>query len=81
MQGIHAIDAEMIELCRQLHAYPELSLRSSKPQIWLLLSRVVGDLKCIVVFWGSSVVGRLQQSCGSKVIGIQADMDVLPILG
>jgi metal-dependent amidase/aminoacylase/carboxypeptidase family protein len=25
--GIRAIDAEMIELCRQFHAYPELSLK------------------------------------------------------
>ncbi|MGX1186462.1 hippurate hydrolase [Pseudomonas sp. F-14 TE3623] len=80
LPGIRAIEAEMIELRRQLHAYPELSLQEFKTSDLVAAKLELWGFEVHRGFGGTGVVGRLQQGCGSKVIGIRADMDALPIL-
>lgn len=79
LPGIRAIEAEMIELRRQLHAYPELSLKEFKTSDLVAAKLESWGFEVHRGFGGTGVVGRLQQGCGSKVIGIRADMDALPI--
>jgi len=80
LPGIRAIENEMIALRRHIHAHPELSfeefataeLVAAKLEEWgYQVHRGLG---------GTGVVGILSHGESSKVIGLRADMDALPIV-
>jgi hippurate hydrolase len=79
LPGIQKIVGEMIAIRRHMHAYPELSLKETAT------SALVAEK---LEQWGyevhrgigvTGVVGVLRQGTGSKMLGIRADMDALPI--
>jgi hippurate hydrolase len=71
--------AELVAIRHDLHAHPELcfeEFRTSKivaAELARLGFRVTTDLA------GTGVIGTLSQGTSSKVIGLRADMDALPI--
>ncbi len=79
LPGIRAIEQEMVALCQHIHAHPELAFEEF----------ATGDLVAArLAEWGyavhrglggTGVVGTLRLGSSSRVLGLRADMDALPI--
>jgi hippurate hydrolase len=79
LPGIQKIESEMVAIRRHIHTHPELSLNEHAT------SSLVADK---LEEWGyevhrgigvTGVVGVLRQGNSSRMLGIRADMDALPI--
>lgn len=68
--------AELAELRREFHRFPELGFREERTK-----ARVAGVLReaGIEVHEGAGVVGVLREGSGNRAIGLRADMDALPV--
>ena len=67
----------LAEIRRDFHKFPELGFQEkrTKDKITSYLKELGLDVHC-----GAGIVGVLRSGEGSKVIGLRADMDALPIL-
>jgi hippurate hydrolase len=79
-QPLQSIEAQMRELRQRIHSHPELGYQE------YLTSDLVAER---LQQWGyevhrgiaeTAVIGTLKKGTGSKVLGLRADMDALPIL-
>ena len=66
----------LAEIRRDFHRFPELGFKEKKTK-----DKIAGYLKelGLDVHYGAGIVGVLRAGEGSKVIGLRADMDALPI--
>ena len=66
----------LVEIRRDFHRFPELGFKEkrTKDKITSYLKELGLDVHC-----GAGIVGVLRSGEGSKVIGLRADMDALPI--
>ena len=66
----------LVEIRRDFHRFPELGFKEKKTK-----DKIAGYLKelGLDVHYGAGIVGVLRAGEGSKVIGLRADMDALPI--
>lgn len=75
----HALEAQMVDWRRHLHAHPELSFEEVETSAFV--ARHLQALPGIEVSRpsGNCVVGRLAGSAPGPVVAIRADMDALPV--
>jgi len=66
----------LVEIRRDFHRFPELGFKEKETK-----DKIAGYLKelGLDVHYGAGIVGVLHAGEGSKVIGLRADMDALPI--
>ena len=66
----------LVEIRRDFHRFPELGFKEKRTK-----DKIIGYLKelGLDVHSGAGIVGVLRSGGGSKVIGLRADMDALPI--
>ena len=66
----------LVEIRRDFHRFPELGFKEKRTK-----DKIIGYLKelGLDVHSGAGIVGVLRSGEGSKVIGLRADMDALPI--
>ncbi len=66
----------LVEIRRDFHRFPELGFKEKRTK-----DKIIGYLKelGLEVHSGAGIVGVLRSGEGSKVIGLRADMDALPI--
>ena len=66
----------LVEIRRDFHRFPELGFKEKRTK-----EKIIGYLKelGLDVHSGAGIVGVLRSGEGSKVIGLRADMDALPI--
>ena len=66
----------LVEIRRDFHRFPELGFKEKRTK-----DKIIGYLKelGLDVYSGAGIVGVLRSGEGSKVIGLRADMDALPI--
>ena len=66
----------LLEIRRDFHRFPELGFKEKRTK-----DKIIGYLKelGLDVHSGAGIVGVLRSGEGSKVIGLRADMDALPI--
>ncbi|WP_223300483.1 M20 aminoacylase family protein [Pantoea sp. At-9b] len=70
---------QLVALRRDLHAHPELGYQETRTSD--IVARVLAEQGIEVHrgLGGTGVVGVLQRGSGSRVIGLRADMDALPM--
>lgn len=70
---------QLVALRRDLHAHPELGYKETRTSD--IVARVLAEQGIEVHrgLGGTGVVGVLQRGSGSRVIGLRADMDALPM--
>jgi amidohydrolase len=82
MTTAHAIEdllPDLVALRRDLHAHPELAFEERRTSgIVAAALRLLG-LDVHTGLAGTGVVGTLRHGSGSRVVGLRADMDALPI--
>ena len=66
----------LVEIRRDFHRFPELGFQEKRTK-----DKIASYLKelGLDVYYGSGIVGLLRVGHGTKVIGLRADMDALPI--
>ena len=66
----------LAEIRRDFHRFPELGFQEKRTK-----DKIASYLKelGLDVYYGSGIVGLLRVGDGTKVIGLRADMDALPI--
>ncbi|MGJ7517334.1 M20 aminoacylase family protein [Pseudomonas baetica] len=80
LPGIRALEEEMIALRRHIHAHPELSFEEFATADLVAGKLTEWSFDVHRGLGGTGVVGLLRQGQGSKMIGLRADMDALPII-
>ena len=76
MTSMNLKPENLAEIRRDFHRYPELGFKEKRTK-----EKIAGYLKelGLDVHYGVGIVGVLRAGKGSKVIGLRADMDALPI--
>ena len=76
MASMNLKPENLAEIRRDFHRYPELGFKEKRTK-----EKIAGYLKelGLDVHYGVGIVGVLRAGKGSKVIGLRADMDALPI--
>ena len=79
LPGIRAIEEEMVALRRHIHAHPELAFEEFATSD--LVAQRLADWGYAVHrgLGGTGVVGTLKRGSSTRVLGLRADMDALPI--
>ena len=79
LPGIRAIEEEMVALRRHIHAHPELAFEEFATSD--LVAQRLADWGYAVHrgLGGTGVVGTLKRGTSTRVLGLRADMDALPI--
>ncbi len=71
---------EMVALRRDIHRHPELGYQEQRTSDLVAAALAGWGYEVHRGLGGTGVVGTLRAGSGSKVLGIRADMDALPIL-
>lgn len=71
---------DMVALRRDIHRHPELGYQEQRTSDLVAAALAGWGYEVHRGLGGTGVVGTLRAGSGSKVLGIRADMDALPIL-
>ena len=69
--------AGLVALRRRVHAHPELGHRESATSALIMRTLEVDGIKAALIPTGTGVIAEI--GTGSKVVGLRADIDALPI--
>ena len=79
LPGIRAIEKDMVALRHHLHAHPELAFEEFATSDLVAARLAEWGYAVDRGLGGTGVVGSLSVGKGSRVLGLRADMDALPI--
>ncbi|QHJ00646.1 amidohydrolase [Xylophilus rhododendri] len=79
LPGIRAIEQEMVALRHHIHQHPELAFEEFATSDLVAQRLAEWGYAVDRGLGGTGVVGTLRRGGGSRVIGLRADMDALPI--
>ncbi|MGO4393327.1 M20 aminoacylase family protein [Variovorax sp. M-6] len=79
LPGIRAIEKDMVALRHHLHAHPELAFEEFATSDLVAARLAEWGYAVDRGLGGTGVVGSLRVGKGSRVLGLRADMDALPI--
>ena len=79
IEGIRAIEGEMVALRHHIHAHPELAFEEVDTSNLVAERLAAWGYSVHRGLGGTGVVGTLKVGTSQRVIGLRADMDALPI--